>query len=104
MSNRSRLHVSISHSTRNRLERYSKQHGDITMGDITDAALKNFFDQKDRENSAPDLVLERLSQLLLSNMQIAQAIGAVNDKMSILEEDVSDLREGLVNNDGHTRD
>lgn len=99
MSNRSRLHVSINHSTKNRLERYSKQHGDITMGDITDAALKNFFDQKDRENSAPDLVLDRLSQVLLSNMQLAQSIGEINDHVSMLEGDVSDLRERLIDND-----
>lgn len=99
MSNRSRLHVSINHSTKNRLERFSQQHNDITMGDITDAALKNFFDQKDRENSAPDLVLERLNQVLLSNMQVAQAIGEVSDKVSMLEGDVSDLRERLVFDD-----
>lgn len=99
MSKRSRLHVTVNHSTKNRLERYSEQHGDITMGDITDAALKNFFDQKDRENSAPDIVLERLSQVLLSNMQIAQSIGSIGDRIDIIEGDLSDLREQVIHGD-----
>lgn len=99
MSKRERLHVSVTPSTKRRLEKYCEQHDGITMGDVTDAALKNFFDNQDREGSAPDLVLDRMNQLLLSNMQIAQAIGQIKDNSDMIEGDISDLREVLIKNE-----
>lgn len=96
MSKRDRLHISIAPSTKRRLEMYCEQHDGITMGDVTDAALKNFFDSQDREGSAPDLVLDRVNQLILSNMQIAQAIGQIKDSSDMIEGDISDLREVLI--------
>lgn len=99
MSKRERLHVTVSPSAKRRLEIYCEQHDGITMGDVVDAALKNFFESQDREGSAPDIVLDRINQLLLSNMQIAQAIGQVKDTNKLLEGDLSDLREVLLRDD-----
>lgn len=75
-------------STKNRLQAYCEAHGDITMGDVVEAALKNFFERQDREHSAPDLVLDRINQLILSNMQIAQTVGLTNDKINHVLESV----------------
>lgn len=96
MSKRERLHITVSPSTKRRLETYCDTHDGITMGDVVDAALKNFFESQDREGSAPDIVLERINQLILSNMQIAQAIGKVKDNSDLIEGDLSDLREVLI--------
>lgn len=96
MSKRERLHISVMPSTKRRLEKYCEMHGGITMGDVADAALKNFFESQDRRGSAPDIVLDRINQLLLSNMQIAQAIGQVKDTSMLMEGDLSDLREVLL--------
>ena len=81
MAKNARLNITIMNSTKNRLQAYCEEHGDITMGDVVDAALKNFLDRQDRDHAAPELVLDRMNQLLLSNMRIAQSIGQVNDKI-----------------------
>lgn len=90
MAKNARLNITVMGSTKQRLQEYCEEHGDITMGDVVDAALKNFFDRQDRTHSAPDLVLDRLNQVLMSNMKIAQSNGLLEDKMNEILEVLND--------------
>lgn len=78
MAKDGRLNVAIMGSTKERLARYCSEH-DISQGDVVDAALKNYFERIDREYSSPDIVLDRMSQILMSQMQIAQTLGTIKD-------------------------
>lgn len=98
MSKDARLNVTIMHSTKTRLQDYCDNHDGISMGDVVEAALKNFFERQDRNHSAPDLVLERINQLLASNMHIAQTIGLIDDRTTYIEE----LTELVVERTGDT--
>lgn len=77
---RTKLTASVMPSTKTRLQAYCEEHN-LTMGDVVETALINFFEYTDRKNSAPDLVLDRVNQILLTQMQIAQTLGEVKDKV-----------------------
>lgn len=100
MAKDARLNVTIMESTKSRLQAYCDSHDGISMGDVVEAALKNFFERQDRNHSAPDLVLERINQLLNSNMHIAQSIGLINDRTKYIEE----LAELVVDKTGDNHD
>lgn len=78
-----RINVTISESTRNRLVAYAKDRG-ISQGDVVEDAMKNFFERLDRQNSAPDLVLDRINTLTMSVMQLNMAVGQMNDKLDAM--------------------
>lgn len=100
MAKDARLNVTIMNSTKTRLQDYCESHEGISMGDVVEAALKNFFERQDRNHSAPDLVLERINQLLASNMHVAQSIGLINDRTKYIEE----LTELLVDRGSDTHE
>lgn len=100
MAKDARLNVTIMPSTKTRLANYCEQHEGVSMGDVVEAALNNFFDKQDRNHSAPDLVLDRLNQLLASNMNMAQAIGLINDRTEYVEE-IVELLEAKQKGDTH---
>ena len=52
-----------------------------------DDALKNFFEKQDRNHSAPDLVLDRINQMMLSLMQANQTLGEIKDKIDLMEDE-----------------
>lgn len=81
-----RLNVKISDSTKNRLDEYAESRG-VSQGDVTDDALRNFFEHMDRKHSAPDLVLERINTLVMSVMQLNMAVGEIRDKIEMMEGD-----------------
>lgn len=56
-------------------------------GDVTDDALRNFFEHMDRKHSAPDLVLDRINTLVMSVMQLNMAVGEIRDKIEMMEGD-----------------
>lgn len=98
MAKDARLNVTIMNSTKSRLQDYCESHDGISMGDVVEAALKNFFERQDRNHSAPDLVLERINQLLASNMHIAQTMGLLDDRSKHTEglvELIVDRTEGM---------
>ena len=75
-----RINVNISESSYARLVEYANSRK-VSQGNVVDDALKNFFEQLDRKNSAPDLVLDRLNTLIMSVMQLNMAVGEANDKL-----------------------
>lgn len=46
MAKDARLNVTIMHSTKARLQDYCDNHDGISMGDVVEAALKNFLNDK----------------------------------------------------------
>lgn len=81
-----RLNVAISDSVKSRLDEYAKER-DVSQGDVTDDALRNFFEHLDRKHSAPDLVLDRINTLIMSVMQLNMAVGEIRDKIDMMEGD-----------------
>ena len=86
MAKRTKITVSIAPSTMERLRRFCEEHDGISQGDVVDDALKNFFEKQDRNHSAPDLVLDRINQMMLSLMQANQTLGEIKDKIDLMED------------------
>lgn len=75
-----------------------------TMGDVVDGALKDYFELKDREHSAPDLVLDLVKQQTMALMLQSQAIGELKDMneelthlVIQLSQDVNQLKNEVNN-------
>lgn len=66
-----RLNIYISKRLKRRLKDLSEDT-DVSMNDIAVDAIKNHLDRADTVNSAPDIVLDRLGQVLNTLMVIAQ--------------------------------
>lgn len=75
-----RVYVTVSESTKKRLEEYAAARG-VSQGSVVDDALRNFFDRADRKTSAPDLVLERINTLVMSVMQLNMTAGRIEEKL-----------------------
>lgn len=82
----SRINVTISESSKNRLMQYAADRN-VSQGDVVEDALKNFFERLDRKHSAPDLVLDRLNTLTMSIMQLNMAVGQIMDKLNGMDGD-----------------
>lgn len=76
-----RLYVTVSESTKKRLEEYAASRK-IPQGHVVDDALRDFFDRVDRKTSAPDLVLDRINTLVMSVMQLNMAVGRMEEKLN----------------------
>lgn len=59
---------------------------DVSMNEIVNIALSNYLDDQDMNHSAPDLVLDRMKQLLVSQMNIKQVLEKVANNQRNLEE------------------
>lgn len=81
-----RINVAVSESTKSRLVKYANDRG-VSQGDVVEDALKNFFERLDRAHSAPDLVLDRITTLTMSVMQLNMAAGKILDKLDAMDGD-----------------
>ncbi len=54
------------------------------MNDLVVTAISDMVDRVDMDHSAPDIVLDRLTQVLNSQMLLVSEVNKVNDKLGVL--------------------
>ena len=79
------LNIRLTDRTKRRLMLLAEDK-DVSMNEIVNIALSNYLDDQDMNHSAPDLVLDRMKQLLVSQMNIKQVLEKVANNQRNLEE------------------
>lgn len=74
------INVRLPVRLKRRLKDISSDRG-ISMNDIIVTAVKNYVDDADMSYSAPDLILDRMNEILMSNMNMVNAINRLGDKI-----------------------
>lgn len=69
------LQIRMLDSTKRRLASIAEDKN-MSMNEIVNMALKNYIDEIDMEYSQPDMVVDRLNEVLVSQMNI---VSGVND-------------------------
>ena len=69
------LQIRMLDSTKRRLASIAEDKN-MSMNEIVNIALKNYIDEIDMEYSQPDMVVDRLNEVLVSQMNI---VSGVND-------------------------
>lgn len=68
-----RLNIYLPMRLKRRLKAIAEDK-DMTMNDLVVTAISNYIDHADAEHSAPDLVLDRINQVLNSQILLTRGI------------------------------
>lgn len=74
------LQIRMLDSTKRRLASIAEDKN-MSMNEIVNIALKNYIDEIDMEYSQPDMVVDRLNEVLVSQMNI---VSGVNDLKAMI--------------------
>ena len=74
------LQIRMPDSTKRRLASIAEDKN-MSMNEIVNIALKNYIDEIDMEYSQPDMVVDRLNEVLVSQMNI---VSGVNDLKAMI--------------------
>lgn len=83
------LNIRLTDRTKRRLMLLAEDK-DVSMNEIVNIALSNYLDDQDMNHSAPDLVLDRMKQLLVSQMNIKQVLEKVANNQRNFEEIINE--------------
>ena len=72
-------------STKRRLASIAEDKN-MPMNEIVNIALKNYIDEIDMEYSQPDMVVDRLNEVLVSQMNIVSGVNDLKAMIRKLEE------------------
>lgn len=92
-SNRVRMSVYLPASLKRRLEWVSRDKN-LKMNDIIIRAIKDELDRYDNSYSAPDLVLDRLSEILNAQIAVAQTLNKQTDAINELRQEIEEDKNG----------
>lgn len=73
MEIKDRLNIYLPMRLKRRLKAIAEDK-DMTMNDLVVTAISNYIDHTDAEHSAPDLVLDRINQVLNSQILLTRGI------------------------------
>lgn len=73
MEIKDRLNIYLPMRLKRRLKAIAEDK-DMTMNDLVVTAISNYIDHVDAEHSAPDLVLDRINQVLNSQILLTRGI------------------------------
>lgn len=73
MEIKDRLNIYLPMRLKRRLKAIAEDK-DMTMNDLVVTAISNYIDHADAEHSAPDLVLDRINQVLNSQILLTRGI------------------------------
>lgn len=82
---RERTSVTMSKRLKRRLKEVA-QDKDLTVNDLIVTAINDYLDRLDGDYSAPDLVADRLSQILMAQMVANQTLSEMHDKINQMED------------------
>lgn len=57
----------------------------VSMNDIVNVAVQNYIDEADMSYSAPDMVVDLINEVLVSQMSIISALKAIDEKIDNLD-------------------
>lgn len=80
-----RVTVTVPKRLKRRLKTVAEDKG-LTVNDIAMAAFNDYLDRLDAHYSSPDLVADRLAQVLVSQMAITQELETISMKVSDLND------------------
>lgn len=80
-----RVSVTITKRLKRRLKTVAEDK-DVSVNDIINTAINDYLDRLDANYSAPDLVVDRLSQILMTQMAMNQRLEQVDEKLGELDE------------------
>lgn len=80
-----RITVTVPKRLKRRLKTVADDKG-LKLNDIAIAAFNDYLDRLDAQYSSPDLVADRLAQVLVSQMAMAQELEAISMKVSELDD------------------
>lgn len=87
METKDRLNIYIPVRMKRRLKQVAEDK-DMKMNDLVVTAIADMLDRMDMVNSSPDIVLDRLSQVLNSQMAMTTNITTLIDKVDEIREDL----------------
>lgn len=92
-SKKMRMSVYLPASLKRRLEWVSRDKN-LAMNDIIIRAVKDELDRYDDSYSAPDLVLDRLSEILNAQIAVAQTLNKQTDILDELRQEIEEEKNG----------
>lgn len=66
---------------------------DMKMNDVVVAAIKDAVERIDEEHSTPDLVADRISEVLTSQIHLVSTVNKQTQRINELTQEVADLAE-----------
>lgn len=87
------MSVYLPASLKRRLEWVSRDKN-LAMNDIIIRAVKDELDRYDDSYSAPDLVLDRLSEILNAQIAVAQTLNKQTDILDELRQEIEEDKNG----------
>ena len=79
------LQIRMLDSTKRRLASIAEDKN-MSMNEIVNIALKNYIDEIDMEYSQPDMVVDRLNEVLVSQMNIVSGVNDIKGMIRKLDE------------------
>lgn len=79
------LQIRMLDSTKRRLASIAEDKN-MSMNEIVNIALKNYIDEIDMEYSQPDMVVDRLNEVLVSQMNIVSGVNDIKAMIRKLED------------------
>ena len=79
------LQIRMLDSTKRRLASIAEDKN-MSMNEIVNIALKNYIDEIDMEYSQPDMVVDRLHEVLVSQMNIVSGVNDIKAMIRKLDE------------------
>lgn len=86
MDTKERLNIYLPTRLKRRLKEIAEDK-DMKMNDLVVTAIQDMVNRMDADYSAPDLVLDRLGQVLNSEISIISAINSLNAKVDELKDE-----------------
>lgn len=85
METKDKFNLTLPRRVKRRIKAISDDKG-ISMTDVILEAIKDYIDRQDADYSAPDMVLDRMSQLFMSQMAILQEMEQLRAKVEDIDE------------------
>lgn len=79
------LQIRMLDSTKRRLASIAEDKN-MSMNEIVNIALKNYIDEIDMEYSQPDMVVDRLNEVLVSQMNLVSGVNDIKVMIRKLDE------------------
>lgn len=81
------LQIRMLDSTKRRLAAIADDKN-MSMNEIVNIALKNYIDEIDMEYTEPNIVVDRLNEVLTSQMQVVQGLSDLKFQVRKLEDTI----------------
>lgn len=91
MEKKDRLNIYLPTRIKRRLKAVSEDKN-MKMNDLVITAIEDMLNRMDSSHSAPDMVLDRMGQLLNSQMAVVTLINELNQKIQLLQDTIEELK------------